>query len=114
MYVSNLLALLPFVAVASATVNGHCTGQYATGTWGEDGICISTTECNDYNGQYTNNACPDDGPSIKCCVVGAYPDSAVNPCGGVSVCEWLDTNGKCPGGQNPIRSKSNLVQRGID
>jgi hypothetical protein len=94
-----ILALLPFIAVVSATLNGHCAGS---DTWGEYGICVWTETCDYYGGIHTDGACPDDVDDIKCCVVGVIPDQAHNPCGGISLCEWLDGNGNCPNGLTHI------------
>jgi len=104
-----VLSLFPFAAIA--TPNGHCTGSQATGNWGNDGICISTSTCSSYHGTYKNNACPSDSSDIKCCLIGLSPNEQ-NPCGGLSYCDWT-ANGcagtwktgkfsNCPSGMNPV------------
>jgi len=104
MRATAILAVLPFVAVASASVNGHCTGAHATGDWGEYGICVSIGDCDHYGGKHTDNACPYDGDGIKCCVVGMGPDIMHDPCGGTSRCQWMNSNGKCDSGWSNVRN----------
>ncbi|KAK4199168.1 hypothetical protein QBC40DRAFT_297735 [Triangularia verruculosa] len=98
--------LAGFPLAALATVNGHCSGDQATGEWRSKGICISTGTCTSYGGKYITGACPNDPDNIKCCLVGRYP-STVNPCGGLSWCDWTSNScsgtrptGYCPGGDN--------------
>ncbi|KAH8820211.1 hypothetical protein F5884DRAFT_763226 [Xylogone sp. PMI_703] len=111
MYSFLLLGLFPLAALA--TVNGHCSGSAATGNWGTDGICVSTSTCTSYGGKYISGACPFDADNIKCCLVGLGPTVNYDPCGGVSFCDWTSGNtqckadggslrseGKCPGGSN--------------
>ncbi|KAK3294134.1 uncharacterized protein B0H64DRAFT_433365 [Chaetomium fimeti] len=93
MHFSLLLAVLPLPALAA--LNGRCTGSKATGNWGEDGICISTSTCRSHGGEYKSGACPYDPENIKCCVVGVSPDGDQNPCGGLSWCTW--TGNGCSG-----------------
>lgn len=93
MHASVLLALLPLPALAA--VNGRCTGGQATGAWGDNGICISTSNCRNAGGEYKSGACPNDPDNIKCCLVGIGPSSSTNPCGGVSLCKW--TSNGCTG-----------------
>lgn len=94
-----LLPLFPLVTVA--TLNGHCTGTKATGDWKKYGICIKTTTCNSYDGVYKTGACPDDPDGVKCCLIGLDGSSDVNPCGGISYCEW--TSNACSGSFEPSK-----------
>jgi len=102
MRTSYILTLFPIATIATVMqlepriLNGHCTGSAATGVFGEDGICVSTTTCSSFHGETTTNACPSDPVSVKCCVIGLGNNGATNPCGGVSWCDWT-ANG-CPGG----------------
>lgn len=91
--------LLAFPLTAVATLNGHCSGSEATGAWASDGICIDSSTCIAYNGDYINGGCPYDPDPIKCCLVGVSPDASVNPCGGVSICTW--TSNGCTGTWKP-------------
>ncbi|ROV95380.1 hypothetical protein VSDG_06069 [Cytospora chrysosperma] len=89
------IALLPLAAMATPTadldprsVNGHCGGSAATGVWLDDGICITTSTCDSFDGAYKTGACPDDATDVKCCVVGLGKSDSTNPCGGTSYCDW--------------------------
>jgi hypothetical protein len=88
-----LLTILPLTAMA--TLNGHCSGAAATGVWKANGICIKTSTCDSYNGQYKSGACPNDADDVKCCIIGYYPNEETNPCGNPSVCDW--TSNTCSG-----------------
>lgn len=68
-----LTALFPVAALA--TLNGHCTGSAATGVWKDHGICIKTSTCDQYHGEYKSGACPDDPNDVKCCVIGYAPNA---------------------------------------
>ena len=105
-----LISFLPLAAIASPaavpdaaaaaellkarTVNGHCSGS-ATGTYLNDGICITTSTCDAYSGKYISGGCPSDASNVKCCVIGLADSSSVNPCGGLSYCTW--TSNVCSG-----------------
>lgn len=80
-----LLSLFPLRALA--TVNGHCSGT-ATGDYLKYGICITTSNCNSYDGSYISGGCPNDVENVKCCVVGLDDSYETNPCGGSSYCTW--------------------------
>ncbi|KAJ9157997.1 hypothetical protein NKR19_g3719 [Coniochaeta hoffmannii] len=67
-----LVTLFPLTALA--TLNGHCSGSAATGVWKDNGICIKTSTCNSYHGQYKSGACPNDDDDVKCCIIGYYPN----------------------------------------
>jgi hypothetical protein len=58
--------------------------------WGTRGICIDKGVCKDRGGVTTDNACPNDGNSIKCCVIEGCVTSTAR-----SWCQWTDDN--CPG-----------------
>lgn len=108
------IALLPLAAMATPTadldarsINGHCGGSAATGVWLDDGICITTSTCDSFDGAYKTGACPDDAADVKCCVVGLGRSDSTNPCGGTSYCDWTANgcsgtwkSGYCPGGSN--------------
>jgi hypothetical protein len=111
MHTAKILALVPLLAVATAAVNGHCSGAHATGNWKEEGICISTSTCNRYHGQHIDDACPYDGDGIKCCLIGISPNTATNPCGGFSACRWLDSKGHCPSGLDLVRGKNHMFHK---
>jgi hypothetical protein len=93
MHFSYVLALFPVAALAA--LNGRCTGSAATGTWGSHGICVSTSTCTSYGGEYKSGACPYDPDNVKCCVVGIAPNAENNPCGRFSMCQW--TSSTCSG-----------------
>ncbi|KAF2732838.1 hypothetical protein EJ04DRAFT_535785 [Polyplosphaeria fusca] len=106
------IALLLFPLTSLATLNGHCSGSKAVDNYKTSGICIRTSTCNDYHGEYISGACPNDPNDVKCCIVGKYPNAGTNPCGQYSVCDWtanacggswktgLTRVGYCPGGDN--------------
>ncbi|KAH8903355.1 hypothetical protein BR93DRAFT_201309 [Coniochaeta sp. PMI_546] len=100
-----LISLFPLAALA--TLNGHCSGSAATGVWKDNGICIKTSTCNQYHGEYKSGACPNDPDDVKCCVIGYAPNAETNPCGKYSVCDWTANtcsgyrvDDKCPGLSN--------------
>ncbi|KAJ3039891.1 hypothetical protein HDV00_011674 [Rhizophlyctis rosea] len=95
-----LTSLLLFAMAASAAINGHCSHGI------KDGICVDTSKCKAPKGHYvkyiSNNNCPYDGNSIKCCeVTECGPDSD-------GICKWTAdgcsggkfVSGYCPGGSN--------------
>jgi hypothetical protein len=84
----SLAALLPFAARVLATVNGHCSGS-ASGLYLSDGICVTTSTCDSYDGSYISGGCPYDADNVKCCLVGLEDSVSVNPCGGSSYCNWV-------------------------
>lgn len=86
--------LLPLLPLAHATVNGRCTGSKATGVWGNNGICISTSKCKSFGGTYISGACPSDPNDIKCCRVSSASGTGCAP-SGYSWCDW--TSDSCPG-----------------
>jgi hypothetical protein len=88
-----LIALFPLASMA--TLNGRCTGSKATGEWGDHGICIRTSTCDDNGGVYKTGACPNDPDNVKCCIIGWAGSASTNPCGKYSYCDW--TSSTCPG-----------------
>ena len=92
MKVTQALLSLLFSSAAYAAVNGRCSGSKAVGEYKDHGICISKSKCNSYKyGHYINNACPNDGDDIKCCVI----DGCTQGLGFTSWCDW--TSHSCPG-----------------
>lgn len=98
------ITLFPMAALA--TLNGHCSGSAATGVWKDNGICVKTSTCNQYKGQYKSGACPNDADDVKCCIVGFYPNEETNPCGVSSVCDW--TANTCSGYR--VAGKSSILR----
>ncbi|KAK3368614.1 hypothetical protein B0H63DRAFT_78561 [Podospora didyma] len=108
MHLISVLALSLLPLAAHATVNGHCSGT-ATGLYLKEGICISTSKCNDYGGQYITGGCPNDPNDIKCCRIDeAIGDGCAPNNAGYSYCTWTANgcsggswlNNRCPGGDN--------------
>ncbi|ORX64375.1 hypothetical protein BCR32DRAFT_212753, partial [Anaeromyces robustus] len=96
MYINSKLLFIILVSVSStlADVNGRCTGR--------NGICISTDNCNDYNGQSFSGNCPNDANDIKCCddIPCKADDGRIGSCVFTSECDGETISGKCPGGSD--------------
>jgi len=90
----SVLFLLYTIPSTLAAVNGRCTGR--------NGICISTTLCNSFSGQYFSGKCPNDPNNIKCCdnIPCEADDGRTGSCMFTNQCNDERIPGKCPGGSD--------------
>ena len=95
---SLLTSLTPFLTSASTinfprAIDGGCIGDK-----GAPGVCVSTTNCKNAGGKPIDNACPKDGPDIKCCTKPSCGTGGKGNCRFTSSCDSGVTEfNKCPG-----------------
>jgi len=86
-----IIALLATIPSTLADVNGRCTGK--------DGICISTSTCDNYNGKNSVGYCPKDANNIRCCDNIPCKSNGINgKCMFTNQCKGTTVGGLCPGG----------------
>ena len=91
-----IITILAITTIPStlAALNGKCSGR--------NGICISTTNCRNYNGESFIGKCPNDANDIRCCdnIPCVADDGRRGSCLFTSQCSGVTVSGKCPGGSD--------------